>query len=286
MMQVEEAFTDTTMEKPYGFLDFVRKRIRQLEQPGSSGETVVTSGHTWNWSHRELVFSGETFVTTGRAEVTMTAEAIATGNVWLPQNCFAWSLNHREPVFSGETVVTSGHVSAAVPIETVARRNVWLPQNWFMVQQERGNIVFLFVSHSDAMTGEPSLPVLSTHAPFTSHNALGSQPLVSIDSKNLRFLKEVVKEHFTIEANLHLIAVYLRPSTHEFLLIEVNDDTIPTGNVEPFYFAPSEDFEWPMYVADVTRDEWAKIQNKVIKLPQGWPSEPTIIFHRAEVLTQ
>jgi hypothetical protein len=243
MTQVEEAFTDTTMEKPSGFLDFVRKRIRQLAQPASSGETVVTTGHAWGWSHREPVFSGETFVTAGRVGAAVTTEAGARGKVWLPQNCF-------------------------------------------MVQQERGNIVFLFVSRNDAIAGEPSLPVLSTHAPFTSPIALGSQPLVSIDSKNLRFLKEVVKEHFTIETNLHLIAVYLRPSTHEFLLIEVNDDTIPTGNVEPFYFAPSEDFEWPMYVADVTRDEWAKIQNKVIKLPQGWPSEPIFIFHRDEVLTQ
>jgi hypothetical protein len=180
MTQVEEAFTDTTMEKPSGFLDFVRKRIRQLAQPASSGETVVTTGHAWGWSHREPVFSGETFVTTGHAEVTVTAEAVATGKGWLPQNCFAWVWSHREPVFSGETVVTAGRVGAAVTTEAGARGKVWLPQNCFMVQQERGNIVFLFVSRNDAIAGEPSLPVLSTHAPFTSPIALGSQPLVSI----------------------------------------------------------------------------------------------------------
>jgi hypothetical protein len=103
---------------------------------------------------------------------------------------------------------------------------------------------------------------------------------VSIDEKVLHALKAVVNEHFEIETTLHLVAIYAKQFPHEFLLLEVNDDAIPTGNVEPFYFAPGEDFAWPMYIADVTRDEWASIDRGAMKLPQGWPRVPILVFHR------
>jgi hypothetical protein len=113
-----------------------------------------------------------------------------------------------------------------------------------------------------------------------------SQQLVFIDSKTFRALRELAKEHFNIELGLHLIAVYAQSFPSELLLIEVNDEAIPTGNVEPFYFAPGKDFRWPMYIADVTRDEWTQIENNAIKLPQGWPHEPMLVFRREEVLRQ
>jgi hypothetical protein len=50
MTQVEEALTDTTMENPPRFLDFVRKQ-------------------TWDWSHGEPVFSSETNPTIGGSRV-------------------------------------------------------------------------------------------------------------------------------------------------------------------------------------------------------------------------
>ncbi len=114
--------------------------------------------------------------------------------------------------------------------------------------------------------------------------ASASQQLVFIDSKTFAALRELAKEHFKIEPTLHLIAVYSQSSISGFLFVEVNDEAIPTGNVEPFYFAPGKNFEWPLYVADVTSDEWTKIKSSVIKLPSGWPRDPILIFHRAEVL--
>jgi hypothetical protein len=151
MTQVEEAFTDTTMEKPAPFLDFVRKQTRQLEPQDSSGETVVTSGRGRGWSLGKRVFSGETLVTTGRAEVAVTTEAVATGKAWLPQSCRAWGWSRRESAFSGETLVTVGGTGVATTTEAMATAKVWPPQNCFMVQQEGGNIVFLFVSHADVI---------------------------------------------------------------------------------------------------------------------------------------
>jgi hypothetical protein len=119
---------------------------------------------------------------------------------------------------------------------------------------------------------------------YPEQPASASQQLVFIDSKTFGALRELAKEHFKIEPTLHLIAVYSQSSINGFLFVEVNDEAIPTGNIEPFYFAPRKDFGWPLYIADVTSDEWTKIKSSVIKLPSGWPRDPILIFHRAEVL--
>jgi hypothetical protein len=111
-----------------------------------------------------------------------------------------------------------------------------------------------------------------------------SELLAPIDEETFDSLKQTVKEHFEIESGLHLVAIYSREVPHQFLLIEVNDEAIPTGRIEPFYFAPSEDFVWSIYIADVTRNEWEGIEKGTIKLPQGWIKKPILIFQRAEVL--
>jgi hypothetical protein len=121
---------------------------------------------------------------------------------------------------------------------------------------------------------------------YSGQAGAASQQLVFIDSQTLRALRELAKEHFNIEPGLHLIAVYSKSFPSEYLLLEVNDEAIPTGSVEPFYFAPGKNFGWPIYIADVTCDEWTKIENNAMKLPQGWPREPMLIFRREEVLRQ
>jgi len=110
----------------------------------------------------------------------------------------------------------------------------------------------------------------------------------SIDEDALRLLRKVITEHFEIEPELHLVAIYLREreSLPEFLLVEVNREAIPTGSVEPFYFSPTEEFPWPIYVADVTRSEWIRIRKGTISLPPGWSSKPLKIFNRADPLTE
>jgi len=110
--------------------------------------------------------------------------------------------------------------------------------------------------------------------------------LSSIDEKTSNLLRGIAKEHFKIEPELYLVAVYLKKPEYNFLLVEVNEEAIPTGNIEPFYFAPTEDFPWPIYVADVTREEWTKLESSIIKMPPGWPNEPSLVFRRCEVIKQ
>ena len=54
-------------------------------------------------------------------------------------------------------------------------------------------------------------------------------------------------------------------------LLEVNENTIPTG-VMPLYFdaAPERGIHFPTVVMEVTPNEFEKIKSNELKLPPGW----------------
>ncbi len=95
-------------------------------------------------------------------------------------------------------------------------------------------------------------------------------------------LAEVFAEHFDIESSLKKIAVFSEENEQEIRLIEVNEDALPTGQVEPFVFAPGEKLAVPIYIADVTPDAWDAICDGKILLPEGWPREPVRIVGKGQ----
>ena len=146
-----------------------------------------------------------------------------------------------------------------------------------------------FEPHSP-MPGQSTNPYEGSFSSLKLSNTEEIEPSVSsvflssIDEQTSRLLRKIAKEHFEIEPELSLIAVYSKKPAYDFLLIEVNEEAIPTGSIEPFYFAPTEDFPWPIHVADITRNEWTKLESNNIKMPPDWPNEPSLIFHRDEVM--
>ncbi|OQY59919.1 MAG: hypothetical protein B6245_04070 [Desulfobacteraceae bacterium 4572_88] len=96
------------------------------------------------------------------------------------------------------------------------------------------------------------------------------------------FIADVISEHFDIEAGLKEIAVFSEENDGEVRLIEVNENALPTGQVEPFVFAPREPLSVPIYIADVTPDEWKAICNGEIPLPEDWPHQPLRIIQRVK----
>ena len=96
-------------------------------------------------------------------------------------------------------------------------------------------------------------------------------------------LPNVISDHFNIENALQEVAVFSNYDEHELRLIEVNNDALPTGQVEPFVFAARDTSPIKIYIADVTPNEWSAICDGKISLPQGWPSQPKQIFKRNEV---
>ena len=75
--------------------------------------------------------------------------------------------------------------------------------------------------------------------------------------------------HENVEAEPSISEVYLLPAEDEIRLIEVDEQTVPSDCVAPFYFrsAPQDGIPVPCGIAIIRPDEVRKL-----KLPEGWGS--------------
>ena len=85
----------------------------------------------------------------------------------------------------------------------------------------------------------------------------------------------LAESHVDIEPDIELVFWFpaASESEDEIRLIEVSGSAIPSGTVHPVPFAPTSDVPYRTLVADVTLEEWDKICNGEIELPQGWSLE-------------
>jgi hypothetical protein len=95
-----------------------------------------------------------------------------------------------------------------------------------------------------------------------------------------KVVRRLVQSHFEIEPNIDEIVWFRDGENQEIHLIEINRDTLPTGNVEVFSFAPTQDVPFPVRIADITPQEWKQAQSGNIPLPPGWTLRQIQIFHR------
>jgi hypothetical protein len=56
----------------------------------------------------------------------------------------------------------------------------------------------------------------------------------------------------------------------EIRLLEINPVTIATGMVQSFYFAPSDELPYALILAEITPEEWQKVLDGEIALPEEW----------------
>jgi len=93
----------------------------------------------------------------------------------------------------------------------------------------------------------------------------------------------LVQEHFELEEDLEQIIWLKKGPVSEIRLLEVNRDTAATGMVEVFGFAPSADIPYPLRIAEITPEEWERVQNGEISLPESWSLDNAEIFTREHV---
>jgi hypothetical protein len=93
-------------------------------------------------------------------------------------------------------------------------------------------------------------------------------------------VRQLVQSHFEIENNIDEIVWFQDEVDKEIRLIEINRDTFPTGSVEVFSFAPTQDVPFPLRIADITPQEWKRVQSGNIPLPPGWTLRQIQIFRR------
>jgi CheY-like chemotaxis protein len=110
------------------------------------------------------------------------------------------------------------------------------------------------------------------------------KPLTPADTVTEDFVQRLAGLHFQIEQSIEQIVWVTIGDEKEIRLIEVNRTAPSTGSVEVFRFAPSKDVPFPMLVADLTPNEWDKVQSGAIPLPEGWDLKSIRVFERPQHL--
>ena len=89
--------------------------------------------------------------------------------------------------------------------------------------------------------------------------------------------RALAQKHYEVEVGLTQIfrvtgtaEVEVRP-TEPIKLLEVNENTVASG-IMPIQFGPSpaSGLHYPAVILEITPDEYQKIQNEELKLPNGW----------------
>lgn len=95
--------------------------------------------------------------------------------------------------------------------------------------------------------------------------------------------KELIEAHFELESGIstvyRMLAADEDAPDEPIKLLEVNENTVPTGKVEPFAFSRSHGFP-PTVIAEVTPTEFEGIKSGLIPLPEGWSLQKTQRFER------
>ena len=93
---------------------------------------------------------------------------------------------------------------------------------------------------------------------------------MSNQQKTESVVRQLVQSHFETETSIDEIIWFLDGENQEIHLIEINRETFPSGSVEVLYFSSTPDVPFPLRIADVTPQEWQRIQAGDISLPAGW----------------
>ncbi len=86
--------------------------------------------------------------------------------------------------------------------------------------------------------------------------------------------RELANWHYGVEPDLTQVIRIITDNEDDpgepIKLLEVNAATFATGSVEPYAFAASASTPFPTVIAEVTPEEFARIEAKEIELPEGW----------------
>lgn len=98
-------------------------------------------------------------------------------------------------------------------------------------------------------------------------------------------VKRMAQEHFDIEEGVERVVWFKNGAPNEIHLIEVNRNTIPEGMILTFYHGPTAEYPLPVIVGDITPEEWEKVKQGMISLPEGWSLNNIEIIERENVLS-
>jgi len=98
--------------------------------------------------------------------------------------------------------------------------------------------------------------------------------------------KDLVNHHFAVEPDLRAVYRILgedeTAAREPIKLLEINGATVATGTVEVFEFGPTKDTPYWVQIAEITPEEFDKLQNDPRTLPRGWDLGRAQKYERSE----
>lgn len=98
--------------------------------------------------------------------------------------------------------------------------------------------------------------------------------------------RELAEWHFSVEPDLkrviRIVADDEDAPGEPIKFLEINAVTVATGSVEAFGFAASPSVPFPTMVAEVTPEEYERVERNEIKLPAGWSLSKAQRFDRPQ----
>lgn len=93
----------------------------------------------------------------------------------------------------------------------------------------------------------------------------------AVTNRKDQVVEALVVEHFANEPDLEQdIWLCGDEPQDEIRLLHLDNGTIPTGDVQSFRFAPTPEVPYAVRLAQVTPDEWDRVQNHEVALPPSW----------------
>jgi hypothetical protein len=80
----------------------------------------------------------------------------------------------------------------------------------------------------------------------------------------------LIARHFDVEGGLERIAVVRGGPNGPIKLLEVNANTVPSGSIEVFSFSPTADVPFVTEIAELTPEEWQRLERNALETPLGW----------------
>jgi hypothetical protein len=88
--------------------------------------------------------------------------------------------------------------------------------------------------------------------------------------------RSLAEQHFRIEEGLERIFIMrtgLDDPREPIKLLEVNANTFPTGSIEPIPFSSTVDVPFVTEIAEISPDEFVRLERGELTLPAGWTLE-------------
>ncbi len=98
--------------------------------------------------------------------------------------------------------------------------------------------------------------------------------------------RELAKHHLRIEDGIDRVFIMRSGLDSEdpretIKLLEVNIHTVPTGSVDPTLFSPTMEVPCGTEIAEVTPEEFQRVQARELPLPPGWSLDDAELITRA-----